>query len=96
MWADYTLPVAEFRREVQTIVESCPDWDRRFWNVQVTDANERAMQIRVLATAADSGKAWNLRCEIREKLIALVQSKFPQSLPRWRADFTEGASLQSA
>ncbi|HEX4264046.1 MAG TPA: mechanosensitive ion channel domain-containing protein [Verrucomicrobiae bacterium] len=83
LWVDFTLPVAELRRVTQRIVESCGDWDRRFWNFQVTDASERAMQIRILATAADSGKAWNLRCEIREKLIEAVQR---EHLPRLRTD----------
>jgi hypothetical protein len=61
-------------------------WDHRFWNLQVTDATDRAIQLRVLATAADASKAWNLRCDIREKLIALIQQRYPQSLPRLRAD----------
>jgi small-conductance mechanosensitive channel len=83
LWVDFTLPIAELRRTVQRIVENCEDWDRRFWNLQVTDTSERAMQIRILATAADSGKAWNLRCEIREKLIEAVQR---EHLPRLRTD----------
>lgn len=86
LWVDFTMPVAELRRGVQEIVDGCKDWDRRYWNLQITDSNERAMQVRVLATAADSGKAWDLRCEIREKLIALVQSRHALSLPRLRAD----------
>ena len=85
LWADYTLPIAELRPAVQRIVESCADWDRRFWNLQITDATERAMQLRVLATASDASKAWNLRCEIREKLLAFVQEYHPRSLPRVRA-----------
>ncbi len=86
LWVDYSLPLGETREEVRKIVESSGLWDKRFWNLVVTDANERAMQIRVLATAADSGKAWDLRCEIREKLIAFIQKSFPQSLPRLRAE----------
>lgn len=86
VWADYTLPVAELRPAVQRIVEACKDWDRRFWNVQVTEATDRAMQIRVLVTAADSGKAWDLRCEVREKLIAFLQQERAASLPRMRAE----------
>jgi hypothetical protein len=78
--------LAETREAVRAIVEGSPLWDKRFWNLVVTDANERAMQIRVLATAADSGKAWDLRCEIREKLIAYIQKNFPQHLPRVRAE----------
>ncbi|MGN6553065.1 MAG: mechanosensitive ion channel family protein [Verrucomicrobiota bacterium] len=91
VWADYTMPIPDLRREVQKVVEGCKDWDRRFWNLQVTDANERAVQIRVLATASDSSKAWDLRCEIREKLIALIQANHQKSLPRVRADLTRNA-----
>jgi len=85
VWADYTLPIGEVRPAVQRIVEGCKDWDRRFWNLQVTDATDRAMQLRVLATAADASKAWDLRCEIREKLIAFIQQNHPQGLPKVRA-----------
>lgn len=87
LWVDYTLPLAEVRRATEEIVQASESWDKRFWNLQVTDTTERTMQIRVLATAADSGKAWNLRCEIREKLIEFIQQKHPQHLPRIRADF---------
>jgi hypothetical protein len=45
------------------------------------------MQLRVLATAADASQAFDLRCEIREKLIAHIQKDHPQSLPRVRANF---------
>jgi hypothetical protein len=84
VWADYTLPITELRPAIQRIVESCKDWDRRFWNLQLTDTTDRAMQLRVLATAADASKAWDLRCEIREKLLAFLQQTYPQSLPRLR------------
>lgn len=29
--------------------------------------------------------AWDLRCEIREKLVAFIQHTYPESLPRFRA-----------
>ncbi len=90
VWADYTLPIAGLRPAVQRIVESCKDWDRRFWNLQVTDATDRALQIRVLATAADASKAWELRCEIREKLIEFIQQNYPHSLPKVRTDLGVG------
>jgi small-conductance mechanosensitive channel len=88
VWVDYGLPLDAARKAVQQIVEASPLWDRRFWNLQVTDATERAMQIRVLATAADSSKAWDLRCEIREKLIAHIQKHHPQSLPLLRTEIS--------
>ncbi len=85
LWADFTLPIAQLRPLVKGIVENSPHWDKRFWNLQVTDTTDRAMQLRILATAAAASKAWDLRCEIREKLLHTLQDKFPQALPRFRA-----------
>ena len=84
---DYSLPVEETRKAVREIVETNPKWDRRFWNLQVSDASEHTMQIRVLCTAADSSIAWDLRCDVREKLIAFIQKHYPQSLPRFRGEW---------
>jgi small-conductance mechanosensitive channel len=85
VWVDYSFPLAEGRKALERIIESSPLWDRRFWNLQVTDTSERTMQLRVLATSADSSKSWDLRCEIREKLIAYIQEHHPLSLPLVRA-----------
>jgi len=94
VWVDYSFPVTAMRPAIKAIVESCKDWDRRLWNLQVTDANERAIQLRVLATASDSSKAWDLRCEIREKLIAFIQQSYPHALPKFRIDQMPDASAQ--
>lgn len=92
LWVDYTLPLDEIRKALKEIIEPHPLWDKRFWNLQVSDATEKTMQIRVLATSADSGKGWDLRCDIREKLIAYIQKNHPQSLPRFRAQL-DGVGL---
>ncbi|HTV63243.1 MAG TPA: mechanosensitive ion channel domain-containing protein [Verrucomicrobiae bacterium] len=89
VFVDYTFPVDEARKALKEIVERQPLWDKRFWNLQVSDADEKTMQLRVLATAADSSKAWNLRCEIREQFIAYIQKNYPQCLPRVRADLDQ-------
>ena len=92
VWVDYSLPLGEIRTALKEIIETNPLWDKRFWNLQVTDATERTMQIRVLATSADSSKSWDLRCDIREKLIAYIQKNHPQSLPRLRTQIA-GAGI---
>ncbi len=86
VWVDYSLPLDEARRALKEIIENHPLWDKRFWNLQVSDATEKTMQIRVLATAPDSSKAWDLRCDIREQFIAWIQRRHPQSLPRLRLE----------
>ena len=94
LWVDYTMPLEEIRKALKEIIEPHPLWDKRFWNLQVTDASEKTMQIRVLATTADSSKGWDLRCDIREKVISYIQKHHPDSLPRFRAEIGgEGPGL---
>lgn len=54
--------------------------------LQVTDATERTMQLRALVSAADSSSCWDLRCRVREGLIAYLQDRYPQCLPRSRME----------
>jgi len=44
------------------------------------------MELRALMSAADASTAWALRCEVREKLIEFIKKKYPQALPRLRAE----------
>jgi hypothetical protein len=81
---------ATLREQVGRIVQSSKLWDRQFWKLQVTEAGERRLRLRVLATAADSGSAWDMRCEIREKLITYLQEQDPWALPRIRATLEGG------
>ena len=39
--------------------------------------------------ARDAGAAWDLRCEVREKLIQFLQETYPHGLPRVRTEFQE-------
>ena len=93
VYVDYGMPVAPLRAEVERIVKGAPEWDGRFFNLQVTDATERSMQIRVLCTAGNSSLAFDLRCKVREGLIDFMQREFPQFLPKMRI---EGDAMQPA
>jgi small-conductance mechanosensitive channel len=81
---DYSLPMELLRVEAQRLVEQSAEWDRRVFAVQVTDATERTMQVRVLVSAADSGKAFDLRCKVREGLISWIAREHPDCLPQIR------------
>jgi hypothetical protein len=81
--------IVAVREALTEIVEKDPLWDGRFWNLQVTDARERTLELRVLATSADASKSFDLRCAIREKLIAYLQRSAPQWLPRERVAVVE-------
>jgi small-conductance mechanosensitive channel len=86
VYLDYTIPVDVVRRKVEEIVSRSSNFDGKVLNVAVTDLKENVMQIRVLASAANSGRAFDLRCEIREQLIDFVQQEYPDALPRLRLD----------
>jgi small-conductance mechanosensitive channel len=92
LYVDYSTPVDAVRARLKEILEASPLWDRKVMALQVTDARERTMELRCLAGARNSGEAFDLRCEVREKLIAFLQAEYPHALPRDRLDL-HGAEL---
>lgn len=86
---DHTIPVDAVRREVGRLVEASEHWDGRVWRLHVTEAHERTLELRALMSANDSGAAWDLRCEVREKLVEWVRREHPEALPRFRAELEE-------
>lgn len=85
VWVDYAMPLEPLRAELERICRAAPQlWDGRVCLIQVTDANERAMQLRALVSAADSARAWDLRCLVRERLVDFMRREWPQFLPRLR------------
>jgi small-conductance mechanosensitive channel len=78
---DYRAPVDAIRTEYKRILDESNMWDGEAWSVLVTDNDDRSMVVRVLFSAPDSGNAWDLRCLVREKLIAFLQEQHPYALP---------------
>ena len=86
LYLDHTAPVAEIRSKAEEIVGASPNWDKRVIAVQVTDFKQSTMEVRILASAGSAGRAFDLRCEIREKIIAFLQQNHAHALPRLRAE----------
>ncbi|MDF3981742.1 mechanosensitive ion channel [Luteibacter sp. PPL201] len=86
LWFDYGLPLEPLRGELERLCKNAAEWDGRVMVLQVVDSNDKAMQVRALVSSADSGKSFDLRCKVREGLIAFVRREFPTFLPRYRAD----------
>jgi small-conductance mechanosensitive channel len=81
LYLDYATPIATLRAEAERLVKTFPEWDGRVFAVQVTDAKDRTIEVRVLVSAANSGKAFDLRCKMREGLLAFLSREHPESLP---------------
>lgn len=86
VYTDYRVPVEELRTEVLRILKTTDLWDGKVWNVQVTDSKEHTVEVRVLMSTSDSSKGWDLRCLVREQLVAYLQEHHPESLPTIRAE----------
>jgi hypothetical protein len=53
-------------------------------NLQVTDTHPETIELRALVSARNAPQSWDLRCEIREKLVAFIREKMPEAFPHGR------------
>lgn len=81
---DFAAPVERVRAKAEEIVRASPLWDGAVFNVQVTEFKERTIELRVLVSAPNAGALWDLRCAVREQLLAFLQQELPDALPRSR------------
>jgi small-conductance mechanosensitive channel len=93
---DHAVDVPRVRAKAEEVIAANPRWDRRFWNLQVTEAREETIELRVLVTARDASKAFDLRCDVREALLAFIAAEMPEALPRRRQMPVPGQQLASA
>ena len=87
IYVDYSAPIDALRRKLEEIAAASPLWDRDVVNLAVTDLTERTMEVRCLVSARNAGVVFDLRCEVRERMIAFMQAEMPEALPRDRMNF---------
>ena len=87
LYTDYTVPLKPLRDELDRILGQSKLWDGKAKGLQVTDAKEHSLELRVLVSAPDAGTAWNLRCEVREQMVDFLQKNFPDCLPHTRVEY---------
>jgi len=95
IYVDYTVPIQAIREELHRILKKIDLWDGKAWVLQVTNTTDRTVELRALMSASDAPTAWNLRCEVREKLIEFIQKNYPDGLPKVRAEIRESVSPAS-
>lgn len=87
---DYDTPLEPLREEAKRLCEYAGDlWDGKTCGLQVTEAGAESMTVRILVSASDASKAWDLRCLLREGLIDFVKTNYPGSLPKRRVAVEE-------
>jgi small-conductance mechanosensitive channel len=93
LFTDYRVPLDEVRAEFDRALKASKYWDGKVGVVHVVDCTDKTMQIRLLMSAPNSPDAWELRCEVRERLIAYLQCHHPESLPRLRLEYDGDQAL---
>jgi small-conductance mechanosensitive channel len=96
IYVDYCADVGAIRKTLEEIAKTTPLWDGRVVNLQVTDATETSMQLRVLVSARTAPAAWDLRCFVREALMAFVSQDLMSSLPQSRRRIVDRVTSEEA
>ena len=78
---DHRTPVQSMREEFHRQAEDNPLWDGDVSVLQVVETNDSSIDVRALVTAPTSRKAFDLRCAIREGMLAWLVENHPESLP---------------
>ncbi|HEY0793441.1 MAG TPA: mechanosensitive ion channel family protein [Chthoniobacterales bacterium] len=85
LYVDFLVPLEELRAETERIVHSAELWDGRVFAFQVTDFKSECVEIRILASASSAPRTFDLRCEVRSKILSFLQQRHPNAFPRVRA-----------
>ena len=91
IYLDYSVPVALIRKKAEEIANASLLWDHKVINIAVTDFKTDCMEIRILVSASNSARCFDVRCEMREKLIDYIQRDYPSALPLLRAELRGGS-----
>jgi small-conductance mechanosensitive channel len=89
MDVDWRVSPDGMRLELERILPTTDLWDGRVNVLQVTDAINGWVRVRILVTAKDAPTLFDLRCFVRERMVDWLQSKNEGGLPRFRVESVE-------
>ncbi len=81
---DYSTDVGRIRQRLEQAARESKLWDGAVVNLQVVDSHPRTIELRALVSARTAPQSWDLRCEIREKLLSFIREDMPEAFPRDR------------
>ncbi len=87
LYVDHTAPIPAMRKKLAEIAAQSNLWDGKVVSLQVSDVRENVIEIRMLMSARNASQAWDLRCEVREKMVGFLQAELPSALPRYRTEW---------
>lgn len=79
---DSVAVVPDLRRELTAALAASSLWDGKVNVLQVTEVHAQSLEVRALMSATNPGRSWDLRCEVRERLLRFLEEH--QARPRLR------------
>ncbi|MFC6564339.1 mechanosensitive ion channel family protein [Actinoplanes utahensis] len=92
---DWATPVEPVRAELQRICEDTDLWNGKVCVLQVIQATDGRIRLRALVSADDAAALWDLRCLVRERLVAWIWDHQRSSVPKVRAEVEKAVTLPS-
>ncbi|MBD60031.1 MAG: mechanosensitive ion channel protein MscS [Citromicrobium sp.] len=83
---DPIADVPPIRQAFLAFLHDHPLWDRRDAAALVVDAHPESIALRLSMTAASIGELWDLRCAVREHMLAWLRANQPVALIRHRLE----------
>jgi small-conductance mechanosensitive channel len=75
----YRVSVDRLRGKLDEVVHKSQLWDGKVARLEVTDMTTDTVELRALVSARNPSQTWELRCEVREKLLEFLQSEVSQA-----------------
>lgn len=70
LYVDYATPIQALREHLPKVLEGEKLWDGAVQSLQVTDAKEGSVEVRIVVSARNSEDLFDLRCRVREAMVA--------------------------
>jgi small-conductance mechanosensitive channel len=96
LYVDHAAPIDRLRAKLEEIAKDSPLWDGKVVALQVTDVTAQVLEVRCLISARNAPKTFDLRCEVREKMMAFLRDEIPEALPRQRLALSETSPSATA
>lgn len=84
LYLDHAADIAPIREEYTRQITAHRLWDKRSQALQVTNASDDSIEVRLLMSAKDGPTLFDLRCEIRESMLDWIRLNQTDSLVRRR------------
>lgn len=94
LYTDYSIPVEAVRQKLNEVVKASPLWDGAVLGLQVTNLTSNSMELRCLMSSKNSSENFDLRCLVRERMIAWIAATYPHAFPSTRFTALPDASPQ--